>query len=111
MKVTTYLDTHTDLLALVLPKEALLAAVATRGQWGLAQEAIQTLLASGPLVKTLFTFAGLSANSHSFQNDVENLLQILTKEKFTKIKIDEFRLLLQPRRSSSRCCDEFHGLA
>ena len=91
MKVITYLDTHADLLALVLPKEALPAAVATWGGWGLAQEAIQTLLASGPLGKTPFTFAGLSANSHSFQSDIENLLQILTKEKFTKIKIDEFK--------------------
>ena len=91
MKCITYLDTHTDLLGLVLPKEALLAAVATRGEWGLAQEAIQTLLASGPLGKTLFTFAGLSANSHSFEKDIEMLLQILAKEKFTKIKIDEFK--------------------
>ena len=91
VKCTTYLDTHTDLLGLVLPKEALLAAVATRGEWGLAQEAIQTLLASGPLGKTLFTFAGFPANPHSFQNDIEKLLQILAKEKFTKIKVDEFK--------------------
>jgi hypothetical protein len=91
VKTITYLDTHSDLLALVLPKEPLLAAVACRGEWGQASDAIQQLLASGPLGKSLFTFAGLAANSAAFAKDIEAMLDIVIAAGFDDSKINDFK--------------------
>lgn len=91
VKTITYLETHSDLLGLVLPRQPLLAAVACHGEWGLAKDAILELLATGPLGKALFTFAGLSANSGAFMKGIDGLLEKLATEGFTDDKINEFK--------------------
>ena len=93
VKTITYLDTHVDLLCLVLPSKPLHDAVAARGDWASCQDAIQLLLAAGPLGKDLFTFAGLSANAASFEKHIEDLLKDIATSKygFSDINIKEFK--------------------
>ena len=90
---TTYLDTHSDLLCLVLPSQPLLDAVAARGDWTSCQDAIQTLLAAGPLGKALFTWAGLAANAASLEKHIEALLVDISigRDAFCDTKIKEFK--------------------
>ena len=92
VKTSTYLDTHAGLLELVLPKTPLKAVLAAKGDWAAVDAEIQLLLGAGNLGKSLFTFAGLSANAASFQREIGQLLDIVVQGKFSQAAIDSFKI-------------------
>jgi hypothetical protein len=91
VKTATYLETHSELLALVLPAAPLHAVVAAKGDWAAVHEEVQALLGAGPLGKALFTFAGLAANAASFALFVDSKLKDLVDEGFAPDKVVAFK--------------------
>ena len=97
MRTQTYLETHAKLLALVLPKGPLDVCIAAEGDWAKVPDEVETLLGSGSLGRTLFTFAGLGANAATYQKLIDPLLDKVVAERFSQKSIDEFKLAAAAR--------------
>jgi hypothetical protein len=90
----TYIDTHKQLLSLVLPPTALDEVTAARGDWHQCAEAVAALMSSGALGKAIFHFAGMSALSSDFKEDIEKTLNILKSKPITMERIMEAKRLM-----------------
>jgi hypothetical protein len=90
----TYIDTHRQLLGLVLPPKALDEVMAARGDWHECMEAVATLMSSGPLGKSIFHFAGAHALAADFRDDIEKTLTILRSKPITMDSIHEAKCLM-----------------
>jgi len=90
----TYIDTHRQLLGLVLPQKALDEVMAANGDWHSCAEAVANLMSSGALGKAIFHFAGMSAISSDFKEDIEKALEILKAKPITMERINETKLLM-----------------
>ena len=99
MRTQTNLETHARLLALVLPKVPLDVCIAAKGDWAKVPDEVEILLGSGPLGRTLFTFAGLGANAATYQKLGDSLLDKVVAEKFSQKSIDEFKLAAAAARA------------
>ena len=97
VRTQTYFETHAKLLTLVLPKGPLDLCTAAKDDWALVPDGVETLLGSGPLGRTLFTFAGLGANAATYQKLIDSLLGKVVAEKFSLKSIDEFKLAAAAR--------------
>lgn len=88
----TYVETHKDLLKLVLPPDALEDVIKAGGDWGKCGTAVSKLLDGSLLGKTIFHAAGAFALSADFQKDLDKILaQLETKgisaETITEAKV------------------------
>ena len=101
VKTMTYLETHAELLSLVLPKGPLDAVISAQGDWGKASDHVEALLGSGPLGRALFTFAGLTANATSFQKAIDSMLDLVVQQSFSKEAIEHFKV------EAAACTDQF----
>ena len=77
----TWLSGHLQLCALVLPLAELERVMASKGDWAKVSSEISTLMASGNLGQTVFTFAGLLVNASQYKQQVEKMLdELFTQE-------------------------------
>ena len=99
----TWLQSHLQLCALVLPLAELEAVMAAKGEWSAVASEISILMSCGTLGGTIFTFAGLMVNAAQYRTKIEQLLDTLfDDEDITEEASLIPRLLRRKQRSLSR---------
>ena len=88
----TWLQSHLQLCALVLPLAELQKVMDANGDWAAVASEISSLMACGTLGSTIFTFAGLLVNASQYKQRIEELLETLFNEgKVTEEAITQFK--------------------
>jgi hypothetical protein len=102
----TYLQTHSDLLLLVMPKAPLEKVLKAGGDWTKCSDSIAALLSVGNLGKTVFSFAGLHANAAAFAACIEIGLAKLETDGITteNIKIFKDAMAAKTEEYKATCC-------
>lgn len=92
----TWLQSHLQLCALVLPLAELEAVMAAKGDWSAVASEISILMSCGTLGGTIFTFAGLMVNAAQYRTKIEQLLDTLfDDEDITEEGIAHFKTVAE----------------
>jgi len=102
----TYLQTHSDLLQLVMPAAPLDAVLKASGDWSKVGDQVSQLLSCGNLGKTVFSFAGLHANAAAFAGCIEIALAKLADDGITAENIQIFKDTMSEKTEEYKatCC-------
>ncbi|CAE8636039.1 unnamed protein product [Polarella glacialis] len=89
--VTTWLDTHHDLAAMLMDGSDLVAVIAAHGQWTGVAPQVARLTASSKLGSALFSFASFLVNSSSYEQEIAKLLELLLQSPLLASAVSDFQ--------------------
>ena len=88
----TWLQSHLQLCALVLPLAEVERVMSAKGNWAAVASKVSSLMQCGTLGSTIFTFAGLMVNASQYKQKLEELLDTLfSEESVTEEAINQFK--------------------